>query len=339
MRKRVVVTGGSGYIGSILCQLLVENGYQVRILDRFFFGDTVPASEHIEKIKVDTRSLNIAHLEGAYAVLDLAAISNDPAGELDPIKTLDINYRARRRLQELASDAKVERYVLASSCSVYGFQEGILDESAKTIPLTTYAEANVRSEDSALDLLNRGTDMTITLLRQATMYGLSPRMRFDLAINGMTLGLWEKGTIPMLRDGNQWRPMIHIRDTSKAFIAAIETEKSKVNGERFNVGSNEQNYQIMQVGELVAQGLGKEFKYEWYGAPDHRSYQVNFDKVKRVLGFSPDWTAEKAAAEIGEALDSGKVKPDMKTKTMAWYQELIEWENRLKDLAPDGYIL
>lgn len=339
MRKRVVVTGGSGYIGSVLCQLLVENGYQVRILDRFFFGDTVPASEHIEKIKVDTRSLNIGHLEGAYAVLDLAAISNDPAGELDPIKTLDINYRARRRLQELASDAKVERYVLASSCSVYGFQEGILDENAKTIPLTTYAEANVRSEDSALDLLNRGTDMTITLLRQATMYGLSPRMRFDLAINGMTLGLWEKGTIPMLRDGNQWRPMIHIRDTSKAFIAAIEADKSAVNGERFNVGSNEQNYQIMHVGELVAQGLGKEFKYEWYGAPDHRSYQVNFDKVKKVLGFTPDWTAEKAAAEIGEALDSGKVKPDIKTKTMAWYQELIEWENRLKELAPDGYIL
>lgn len=339
MRKRVVITGGSGYIGSILSQLLVENGYQVRILDRFFFGDTIPDSEHIEKVRIDTRSLSIAHLENTYAVLDLAAISNDPAGELDPVKTLDINYRARRRLQELASDADVERYVLASSCSVYGFQEGILDENSQTMPLTTYAEANIRAENSALDLLNRGTEMSITLFRQATMYGLSPRMRFDLAINGMTLGLWEKGTIPMLRDGNQWRPMIHIRDTSKAFIAAIGADKSKVNGERFNVGSNEQNYQIMQCGELVAKGLGKEFKFEWYGAPDHRSYQVSFDKIKNVLGFTPDWTAEKAAAEIGEALDSGTVKPDIKTKTVAWYQELIDWENRIKDLAPDGYIL
>jgi nucleoside-diphosphate-sugar epimerase len=109
-------------------------------------------------------------------------------------------------LQEIASDAKVERYILASSCSVYGFQEGVLDETSPTNPLTTYAEANIRAEESALELLKKGTDMSVTLFRQATMYGLSPRMRFDLAINGMTLGLWEKGTIPMLRDGNQWRP-------------------------------------------------------------------------------------------------------------------------------------
>ena len=339
MRKRVVVTGGSGYIGSVLCPLLVEAGYQVRILDRFFFGDTIPINEHIEKIKVDSRTLSIELLEGAYAVLDLAAISNDPAGELDPVKTLDINYRARRRLQELASDAKVERYVLASSCSVYGFQEGILDENSLVNPLTTYAEANIRAENSALDLLAKGSDMSVTLFRQATMYGLSPRMRFDLAINGMTLGMWEKGTIPLLRDGKQWRPMIHIRDTSKAFIAAISAEKSIVNGERFNVGSNEQNYQIMQCAELVAQGLNKPFQFEWYGAPDHRSYQVNFDKIRNVLGFTPDWTADRGAAEIAEALENETVKANEVTKTVAWYSSLLEWEQRLKEIAPDGFVL
>lgn len=339
MRKLVVVTGGSGYIGSALTPLLVDAGYRVRVLDRFFFGNTLPDSEHIERVQVDTRNLSISHLEDAYAVLDLAAISNDPAGELDPVKTLDINYRARRRLQELASDAKVERYVLASSCSIYGFQDGILDENSPTMPLTTYAEANLKAELSALDLLNRGTDMCITLFRQATMYGLSPRMRFDLAINGMALGMWQNGSIPLLRDGTQWRPMIHIRDTSKAFIAAIGADKSSVNGERFNVGSNDQNYQILQCGELVAKGLGKEFKFEWYGAPDHRSYRVNFDKVKRVLGFTPDWTPELASAEIGKALESGAVKPDIKTKTLAWYQELIDWQKRMSELAPDGYIL
>ena len=339
MRKLVVVTGGSGYIGSALTPMLIEASYRVRVIDRFFFGDTLPDSEYIEKVKLDSRNISLSHLEGAYAVLDLAALSNDPAGELDPVKTLDINYRARRRLQELASDAKVERYVLASSCSVYGFQDGILDENAQTNPLTTYAEANVKSENAALDLLNRGTDMCITLFRQATMYGLSPRMRFDLAINGMTLGLWEKGSIPLLRDGSQWRPMIHIRDTSKAFIAALGADKSKINGERFNVGSNEQNYQILQCGELVAKGIGKEFKYEWYGDPDHRSYRVNFDKVKNVLGFTPDWTPEKAAAEIGQALESGAVEPDVKTKTLAWYSELIEWQRRLSEIAPDGYII
>lgn len=338
MRKLVTITGGSGYIGSILSQLLVDAGYRVRVLDRFFFGDTIPESKHIEKIKVDSRSLSSDLLEGSYAVLDLAAISNDPAGELDPVKTLDINYRARRRLQELASDAKVERYILASSCSVYGFQDGILDETASINPLTTYAEANILAENSALDLHSKGTDMAITLFRQATMYGLSPRMRFDIAVNGMTLGMWQNGNIPMLRDGTQWRPMIHIRDTSKAFIAALNAPKENVDGELFNVGSDEQNYQIMQCAELVAKGMGIPFKFEWYGDPDHRSYRVSFDKIKKILGFTPDWTPDLAAAEILDALKSGAVVPDEKTKTLGWYTTLIEWESRLKEIAPDGRI-
>ena len=232
----------------------------------------------------------------------------------------------------------MERYILASSCSVYGFQEGILDENSPVNPLTTYAEANIRAENSALDLLSRGTDMSVTLFRQATMYGLSPRMRFDLAVNGMTLGMWQHSSIPLLRDGTQWRPMIHIRDTSKAFIAALAAPKESINGERFNVGSNEQNYQIMQCAELVARGLNKPFKFEWYGAPDHRSYRVNFDKINKVLGFTPDWTADRAAAEIAEALASGVVKADEVTKTVTWYSTLLEWEKRLKDIAPDGSV-
>jgi nucleoside-diphosphate-sugar epimerase len=158
MRKRFVVTGDSGYIGSVLSQLPVAPGYQVRILDRFFFGDTIPHNHHIEKIKVDSRSLSTELLEVAYGVFDHAAISNDPAGELDPVKNLDINYRVCRRLQELASDAKVERCILASSCSVYGFQEGILGEISSVNPLTTYAEANIRAEDSEFNLLNYGTE-------------------------------------------------------------------------------------------------------------------------------------------------------------------------------------
>jgi nucleoside-diphosphate-sugar epimerase len=339
MRKLVVVTGGSGYIGSVLCPLLVDAGFRVRVLDRFFFGNTLPDSPHIEKIKIDSRQIMQSHLEGAYAVLDLAALSNDPAGELDPVKTLDINYRARRRLQELASDIGVDRYILASSCSIYGFQDGILDENSTTNPLTTYAEANLRAEESALQLHAQGKEIGVTLFRQATMYGLSPRMRFDIAINGMTLGMWQNGSIPMLRDGTQWRPFIHIRDTSKAFILALQAEKNLVAGERFNIGSNEQNYQIMQLGKLVAEGIGKDFDFSWYGDPDHRSYQVNFDKVKRVLGFTPDWTPLEGAKEIADALESGAVKPDIYTKTLAWYTELIEWEKRMKDLAPDGNIL
>jgi len=338
-KKLVVITGGSGYIGSVLSPLVALAGYQVRILDRFFFGDTIPEHANIEKIKIDSRNIQRNHLEGAYAVLDLAAISNDPAGELDPVKTLDINYRARRRLQEMASDLGVQKYILASSCSVYGFQDGILDETSTTNPLTTYAEANLRSEESALELHNKGVEMAVILFRQATMYGLSPRMRFDIAINGMTLGMWQNGSIPLLRDGTQWRPMIHIRDTSRAFLLALEARKQDVAGQRFNVGSNEQNYQIMQLGELVSSGIGKEFKFTWYGDPDHRSYKVNFDKIRKILGFTPDWTPDRGALEIAKALESGAVKPDIKTKTLAWYSELIEWEARMRELAPDGKIL
>ncbi len=339
MRKKIVVTGGSGYIGSVLCQKLVDSGYDVRILDRFFFGSTIPDSAHIEKIKIDSRKISESHVTDAYAVLDLAAISNDPAGELDPVKTMEINFHARSRLQKLASESGVERYILASSCSIYGFQDGILDENSKTNPLTTYAEANLRAEESALQLHSQGTNMAITLFRQATMYGLSPRMRFDIAVNGMTLGFWQNGTIPMLRDGTQWRPFIHIRDASKAFILALNAEKELVAGERFNIGSNEQNYQVKQLGQLIAQGIGKKFDFSWYGDPDHRSYQVNFDKIKHVLGFTPDWTPLEGAKEIANALESGMVSADIKTKTLDWYTELIEWEKRIKEIAPDGYIL
>jgi nucleoside-diphosphate-sugar epimerase len=154
----------------------------------------------------------------------------------------------------------------------------------------------------------------------------------------MTLGMWQNGSIPMLRDGTQWRPMIHIRDTSKAFIAALNAPRETIDGQLFNVGSNDQNYQIMQCAELVAKGMGIPFKFEWYGDPDHRSYRVNFDKINEVLGFTPDWTPDRAALEILEALRSGKVVADEKTKTLGWYSTLIEWEARLKELAPDGKI-
>lgn len=222
----VVVTGGSGFIGSILVPLIVQAGFKVRVIDRFFFGDTIPNNPYIEKVKIDSRDIQTDLIESAFAVIDLAALSNDPAGEIDPLKTLDINYRARRRLQEISADLSVDRYILASSCSVYGFQEGLLDETSGTNPLTTYAEANLLAEQSALDLHRKGTDMAVILFRQATMYGVSPRMRFDIAINGMTLGLWQNGTLPILRDGLQWRPMIHVQDTSKAFILALSAEKS-----------------------------------------------------------------------------------------------------------------
>lgn len=338
-KKLVVITGGSGYIGSVLTPLIAENGFRVRVLDRFFFGETIPPSSDVELVKIDSRNIQREHISDAYAVLDLAALSNDPTGELDPVKTMDINYRARRRLQEISAELGVDRYILASSCSVYGFQNGVMYEDSSTSPLTTYAHANLLSENAAMDLHRSGTDMAVVLFRQATMYGLSPRMRFDIALNGMTLGLWKNNIIPLLRDGSQWRPMVHIRDTSKAFLLALTANKESIAGEHFNVGSNQQNFQMFHLAELVAKGVGKDFQYSFYGDPDTRSYQVNFDKIHNVLGFVPDWTPELGAKEIADALEAGEVQPDIMTRTLAWYTELLQWESRINRLSMDGRIL
>ena len=340
MRKqKILVTGGAGYIGSILVQELLSAGFDVCVYDRFFFGNNFNPHPNLTTVQGDVRNIPEALFSNVFGVLDLAALSNDPSGEMMPTKTLDINYRARRRVQELASANRVSKYVLASSCSVYGFQDGVLDENAATNPLTTYASANLLAEGAALTLAEKGTDMSITVLRQATVYGLSPRMRFDLAINGMTLGLYQNGVIPMMRDGSQWRPFVHVRDTSQAFLSVLEAEREIVNQEIFNVGSNSQNFQIMQLAELVAKGLDKQLEYEFYGEVDVRSYRVDFGKIARVLGFTTSHNVESAAFEISEALSKGELIPDIKTKTLQWYQELEKWNSRIKQIAPDGYIL
>jgi nucleoside-diphosphate-sugar epimerase len=203
-----------------------------------------------------------------------------------------------------------------------------MTEESDTNPLTTYAEANLGAENSVLPLNN--DDFTVTVLRQATVYGLSPRMRFDLAVNGMTLGLWQNNEIPVLRDGTQWRPMVYVADTARAFIEVMESEPGLVAGEIFNVGSDEQNYQILPLAKL-----GVPFQHTWYGDPDHRSYQASFAKIADRLGFKPGVSAEQAAREIAEALESGAVAPDPKTRTVDWYRSLIESGESLDDLTVD----
>jgi len=338
---KVLVTGGAGYIGSTLVELLLDRGYEVTCLDRLFFGreslKSVMNNPKFRVVQDDIRWFDPKILEGVDVVLDLAALSNDPAGELDPQKTLEINYKGRVRVARLSKEKGVERYILASSCSVYGFQEGFLNESSPTDPLTTYAKANLLAEREILPLAD--DKFTASALRQATVYGLSPRMRFDLAINGMTLGFFKKGKIPILRDGNQWRPFVHVRDTSKAFILAMEAPKEKVSGEVFNVGANEQNYQIFPLAKLVAESIGLPFEYEWYGAPDYRSYRVSFDKIKEVLKFKPEYTPREGAREIYEALKEGSVTDDLKTITVKWYKHLLEMQKFLKEVEIGGVIL
>lgn len=338
--NKILLTGAGGYIGSVMAELLLEAGYSVRALDRYFFGPTLErlqSNPGLELVRADVRDFDPKLLEGIWGVIDLAALSNDPAGELDPEITLAINHRGRARVAQLAKEYGVQRYVLASSCSIYGFQDEMLDETSPTNPLTTYAEANLKAEQSNLPLAN--DRFCVTALRQATVYGLSPRMRFDLAINGMTLGLWKEGKIPLLRDGTQWRPFVHVRDTSRAFIAVLQAAQEKVNGQVFNVGSDDQNFQIMPLAQQVAEALGKPFNFEWYGLPDHRSYQVSFAKIRNTLGYTTRLTPADAAREIAAALESGAVVADDRTITLKWYKNLMDWQRILREVELDGRLL
>jgi len=339
---QALVTGGAGYIGSVMIPMLLERGYKVKCLDRFFFGketlNDVISNPNLELIKDDIRWFNPKILKGVDAVADLASLSNDPSGELDPSKTFDINYLGRVRVAKLSKEYGVKRYILASSCSIYGFREDmILDEKSPTNPLTTYAKSNLMAEKDVLALSD--SSFTVTVLRQATVYGLSPRMRFDLAINGMVLGLFKNKQIPVMRNGDQWRPFVHIKDAAKAFVAVMESPEEKVNEEIFNVGSNEQNYQIGPLAEMVGDAISIPLKIEWYGSPDKRSYRVNFDKINKILKFRTDYTPKEGALEVYAALESGKVTDSLKTKTVEWYKHLLDIHATVKGIALKDTIL
>lgn len=336
--KIVAVTGAGGYIGSVLVPKLLERGYHVRAIDRFFFGrDKLPRHERLTIVREDARRIAAEHLAGAFAVIDLVAISNDPSGELFREATYQINHEARARTAMLAKQAGVKRYILPSSCSLYGFQEPgvVVDEQSPTNPLTTYAKANELAEKDVLPLAD--DTFTVTVMRQATIFGLSPRMRFDLAINGMTWGAFENGRIPLMRDGNQWRPMLHVQDTTDVMALLLESDSHRINGHIFNVGSF--NCQLGELAETIVRALPIDVGIEWYGDPDHRSYQVDFSKITRVLGWQARYSAADGALEIYEALASGKLVKDDETITLKWYQELDKWHRIIKDRELYGGML
>jgi len=339
---KVLVTGGAGYIGSVMVRMLLKKGYKVKCLDRLFFGrealKEALSNPNFELIKDDVRWFNPKILKDVDAVIDMASLSNDPSGELDPSKTYDINYLGRARVARLSKEHGVKRYVLASTCSVYGRQgEAFLDENSPTNPLTTYAKSNVLAEKDVLLLADE--DFTVTVLRQATVYGKSPRMRFDLAINGMVLGVFKNRKIPVMRDGAQWRPFVHVKDTSRAFITVLESPEDRVNRQIFNVGSNEQNLQILPLAKLVGKAVSVPFRIEWYGSPDKRSYKVRFDKIRRTLGFTPRHTPEEGAREVYEALESGELTDSIKTKTVGWYKYLLETHELMKEVVMRDTVL
>ena len=325
---KVLVTGGTGYIGRILIPDLKKKGHEIAVIDRGFldYSDLTDEYEDVNILREDIRTCDPDILKGFDAVIDLAALSNDPSGNLNRMATWDINYIGRVRIARLAKKLGVKRYVVASSCSVYGFRDDICTESTPTNPLTTYAEANIAVERDNLELNDR--EFRSTALRFATVFGYSKRFRLDLVINAMAFYGYKNHAIRMMRDGNQYRPFIHVRDVSRALISAIESDNDEIGGKFINIGNNEQNVKIKDVAEMIRKKIGEDCKIELYGDPDNRSYKVNFDLSKKLLGFETKHSIAEGIEEIINECKNG-LEDISQMHTVDYYKRLLEYEREL----------
>ena len=321
---KILVTGGAGYVGSVLIPSLIDKGFFVKCLDRFFFGAEFLSQKkfqkNIELIKDDIRWFDPTILNDVDFVLDLAALSNDPAGELNPSKTFEINHKGRNRVAKLSKEYGVKRYILASSASIYGQQDHIADEKSSVKPLTAYSKANYNAEID--NLLLNDESFTVTALRFASVYGSSPRMRFDTAVNKMVLDAYNKRKISVSGRENK-RPFVFIKDAVKAYFTVLNAKKEKIEGEIFNVGSNEQNYKMDDLANQIVDSIEKPCDIDFQETNDHRSYFATFEKIENTLGFKTDYGIKEGIREIYQALTDGVISDNIKTKTVEWYKHLL----------------
>jgi len=337
----ILLTGGGGYIGSVLADMLLDAGHEVRIVDRFFFGRNLIAKLEVHKgltvIKDDVRFLGPEALMGVDVVAHLAGISNDPACDLDPRISEEVNLAGTVHLATVAKAAGVGRFIFDSSCSIYGSGgDGILNEDSQKAPVSLYAQTKIQAEEELAKLNDQ--DFAVVVLRNATAYGLSLRMRFDLVINIMTLVAYKNRRIHVLGGGKQWRPLVHVRDIARAHLAVLDAPIDLVRGQAFNVGSDEQNYQIYAIAQMVREVVPFTELDIVPDDPDKRSYHVSFEKIRRVLGFQVSTSAYEGIVEVKQALERGLVDDSVRTKTVQYYQYLLEAEEAIREVAYKGSI-
>ena len=309
---KILVTGTDGYLGCLLAPELLRDGHDVRGVDTGLYKSGwlyhgVDAT--VQTLAKDIRRLTTADLAGADAVVHMAELSNDPLGQLSPTITYQINHQASVRLAKLAKRAGVDRFVYMSSCSVYGVADGEVDETSPVNPQTAYAECKTMVERDLTAMASE--TFAPTFLRNATAFGASPRMRFDIVLNNLAGLAWTEKKIAMVSDGTPWRPLVHGLDIAKAIRCVLAAPTELVRGEVFNVGSSQQNYRVREIAEIVgAEFPGCEVTFGASGG-DNRSYRVSFDKINNKLpGFSCDWDAVAGARQLHEVfrridLDAG----------------------------------
>jgi len=303
---RVLVTGHEGYIGTVVVSTLRAAGHEVVGLDVGYFADCgfLAPVERVPQLRKDLRDVEPADLQGFDAVAHLAALCNDPLGDLDPGLTGAINHGASIQLARIARDAGVKRFLFASSCSMYGAGHGeeLLTEQAPLAPLTAYAESKVRVEEDLTRLADG--DFSPVYLRCATAYGLSPRLRGDVVLNNLVGWAHTTGKIRIVSDGSPWRPIVHVEDIGRAYTACLDAPREAIHNEAFNIGRKGENYQVRELADIVRETVsGSVVEYAGAAGPDPRNYRVDFSKVEhRLPEFQPKWDARSGAAEVYTAL-------------------------------------
>jgi len=306
---RVLVTGNKGYIGTVMVPMLQAAGFDVvgldnDLFDGCIFGDesVCGATQNIPYIRKDIRDVELSDLQGADAVVHLCALSNDPLGYFNPEVTYEINYEASVRLAKLAKKAGIQRYLFSSSCSVYGASGvDVVTEESKPNPVTPYGISKMRAEEALSKLAD--AKFSPVFLRPATAYGVSPMLRFDLVLNNLVAWAYTTGIVLLKSDGTAWRPIVHIEDITRAFIAVLDASRDLIHKQVFNVGITEENYRVRELAEIAKDTVpNSNIKYAKDAEPDKRSYRVDFSKIAQTLpNFKPHWNAHLGAKQLYDA--------------------------------------